>query len=595
MLAKFSRNAVLAAAWFLWLLWPTVQATAGDTNGCVFVSNDHGDALEEWLRATAGASRPLAVFHVDAHNDLNVPEGREPLTSPASSAELRRRWQHNSTLLHQLTAGVDLANFQLAAVRAGVVDRIVWVRQSSPSDGLGNGRAHQALHSVHSLRLEDGAFDDDEIYSSTSYDAAAESAALAQASVHGIGFAFHEVPEHALSQPQLVRQLADLLDAQGYLLDIDLDFFAHGARHANPRASQPPQATTLLTTTPTAPTSRRGDSLYLLLQARLAPAARRGAGTSTPAGASQAAAAAAAVAVPSLLPSAHSCCTAAGGGARLLARRRSWPSSRRDMSSRRRASGCSAQARPATVGAPWTMWWNRRVQRTRQTRRMRRMVHRMLRRAARGGGARRRWRVGRAARRRCCRRGFTRRRRRSLSRRRSARGDRRRRCRARARRRVRRRAESAALVAPQLAAAAAWDARLWAWAAPRTPEERLRCSDPSCDIWRRHRPVPKPAHVRLPTPHRCHATCAARPARAAAGRAAQPTRRHDICTLGGRPAIRDTSNIQMHMHMQHPDAHAHAHAHAHARMHTRARSRACAHTHTVLYVCRLGGRLPSDL
>tara|TARA_B100000795_G_scaffold215638_1_gene169473 strand:+ start:116 stop:1039 length:924 start_codon:yes stop_codon:yes gene_type:complete len=220
----------MAAAW---LLWPAVQATASDTSGCVFVSNDHGDALEEWLRATAGAVRPLAVFHVDAHNDLNVPEGREPLTSPASSAELRRRWQHNSTLLHQLTAGVDLANFQLAAVRAGVVDRIVWVRQSSPGDGA------QALHSVHSLRFEDGAFDDDEVYSSTSYDPVAEAAALAQASVHGIGFAFHEVPEHALSQPQLVRQLADLLDAQGYIIDIDLDFFAHGARpDAKPRASR---------------------------------------------------------------------------------------------------------------------------------------------------------------------------------------------------------------------------------------------------------------------------------------------------------------------------------------------------------------------
>jgi hypothetical protein len=147
----------MAAAW---LLWPPIQATAGDTNGCVFVSNDHGDALEEWLRVTAGATRPLAVFHVDAHNDLNVPEGREPLTSPASSAELRRRWQDNSTLLHQLTAGVDLANFQLASVRAGVVDRIVWVRQSSPGDGA------QALHSVHSLRLEDGAFEDDVISSS---------------------------------------------------------------------------------------------------------------------------------------------------------------------------------------------------------------------------------------------------------------------------------------------------------------------------------------------------------------------------------------------------------------------------------------------
>ena len=56
----------MAAAW---LLWPTVQASA---NGCVFVSNDHGDALEEWLRATADAERPLAVFHIDAHNDLTL-------------------------------------------------------------------------------------------------------------------------------------------------------------------------------------------------------------------------------------------------------------------------------------------------------------------------------------------------------------------------------------------------------------------------------------------------------------------------------------------------------------------------------------------
>ena len=227
----------MAAAW---LLWPTVQASA---NGCVFVSNDHGDALEEWLRATADAERPLAVFHIDAHNDLNVPEGREPFTSPASSDELRRRLQQNSTLLHQFTAGVDLANFQLAAVRAGVVDRIVWVRQSVPSDGM------RALHSVHSLRFEGGAFEDDEIYSSPSYDAAAEAAALAQASVHGIGFAFHEVPEHALSQPQLVRQLASLLDARGFLLDIDLDFFAHGTRTAS-QPSRQLQATALRTRRP---------------------------------------------------------------------------------------------------------------------------------------------------------------------------------------------------------------------------------------------------------------------------------------------------------------------------------------------------------
>jgi len=217
-----------------WLLGLTVQGTSSESatgsSGCIFLSNDHGDALEEWLRATSGADQPLAVFHVDAHNDLNVPEGNEPLTSPASSAELRRRWQHNSTLVHQLTAGVDLANFQLTAVRAGVVDRIVWVRQSSAGDRV------EVLHSVHSLRLEGSAFDDDEVYLSTSYDASAEAAALQEASEGGIGFSFHEVPEHALSRPEVVQELAALLDAQGYILDIDLDFFCPRRGSPQPRA-----------------------------------------------------------------------------------------------------------------------------------------------------------------------------------------------------------------------------------------------------------------------------------------------------------------------------------------------------------------------
>ena len=286
----------------------------------------------------------------------------------------------------------------------------------------------------------------------------------------------------------------------------------------------------------------------------------------------------------SLLPSARSCCTAAGGGAQLPARRRSWPSSRRDMSSRQRTSGCSAQAWPATrwAGAPWMTRWTRRMRRTRRMQRMQRMqrmVHRMLRRAARGGGARRRWRVGRAARRRCSRRGFTRRRQLSPPRRRSARGGRRRRRRARARPRVRRRAESTALVALQLAAAVAWDAHFRAWAAPRTPEERRRRSDPGGSIWRRHRPVLKPAHATPAHPPRCHATGAARPARTVASRAAQPTRRDDIRTLGGRPPVIE------------PDAYAHAHTHTHAHTRTHART----HTRTHTHVCRLGGRLPSHL
>jgi hypothetical protein len=99
---------------------------------------------------------------------------------------------------------------------------------------------------------------------------------------------------------------------------------------------------------------------------------------------------------------------------------------------------------------------------------------------------------------------------------------------------------------------------------------------PSGGTWRRHRPVPKPAHVRLPAP-RCHATGAARPARAVAGRAAQPARRHDIRTLGGRPS------------MIHPDAHAHPHAHCmhmhiHMHMHMHLSQDMCMHIHGHVHV-----------
>ena len=145
----------------------TTHVAASSEASCVFVSNDHGDALQEWLRATADAGGPLAVLHIDAHNDLNVPDAdSRVLTSPAAPAELRRRWQLNGTLASELAAAVDLANFQLAAVRAGVVDRIIWVRQSSLGD------SSHVLHTVHSLRLKDGGFEDEEVYSSALYDAA---------------------------------------------------------------------------------------------------------------------------------------------------------------------------------------------------------------------------------------------------------------------------------------------------------------------------------------------------------------------------------------------------------------------------------------
>jgi len=275
------------------------------------------------------------------------------------------------------------------------------------------------------------------------------------------------------------------------------------------------------------------------------------------------------------------------------------------MSSRRCASGCSAQARP------WTM------RRTRRTRRTRRMVHRMLRRAARGGGARRRWRVGRAARRWCCRRGFTRRRRRSPSQRRSARSGRRRRRRARAWRRVRWRAERSALVASQLAATAAWDARLRVWATPRTPEGL----SPAAPKWRHMAPPSACAKAGPRPPARPQVPCYGRSSAGSsscwARCAACPPPRHSHARWA---AIHDTSRCTctstctLHAH-----AHAHAyayapvtrHVHAHAHVHVQYMDMCMCHMSCAcmlcmfvfvfvfmfmcMFMCRLGGRLPSHL
>ena len=195
---------------------------------CAFVSNDHGDALQEWLHATAEARAPLAVLHIDAHNDLNVPDQQcGALTGNAPPALVRSRWQRNATLAAKITSAVDLANFQLAAVSAGVVDRIVWVRQS-----VRRGDA-RALHTVHRLRFDQTtrSFEDEvrmssvgsfagllftlayrqEVFSMTTYDHEAESAALARAAAGGVAFSFHEVPEHELEH---TGGLADLLETK---------------------------------------------------------------------------------------------------------------------------------------------------------------------------------------------------------------------------------------------------------------------------------------------------------------------------------------------------------------------------------------------
>ena len=62
------------------------------------------------------------------------------------------------------------------------------------------------------------------------------------------------------------------------------------------------------------------------------------------------------------------------------------------------------------------------------------------------------------------------------------------------------RAESAVLVVPALAAPAAWDARLWDWAALALPEKRLGRSDTSGSMQRYRPPVPRSPTSLLPTP-----------------------------------------------------------------------------------------------
>ena len=68
------------------------------------------------LRHKLPPHTPFTVLHIDAHNDLNV---------PARHFSLAAREGDDAIL-----AAVDLANFQLSAVWAGAVSRIIWIRQS---------------------------------------------------------------------------------------------------------------------------------------------------------------------------------------------------------------------------------------------------------------------------------------------------------------------------------------------------------------------------------------------------------------------------------------------------------------------------------
>ena len=188
---------------------------------CAYVSNNHGDALHEWLSTARSHAGPLAVLHVDAHNDLNVPR---PAALWRHAAE---HWRSNATLRDEIVSSVDHIDFQLAAVHLGVTDRVIWVKQS---DTIGS----PCVHSVNSLQFDDASasFEGDAVLLSDTYDASAERAAWADRH-----YAFHEVPEHSLLQPAVARTLSTLLNQPaGWILDIDLDVFVHGAS----RPGRPP-------------------------------------------------------------------------------------------------------------------------------------------------------------------------------------------------------------------------------------------------------------------------------------------------------------------------------------------------------------------
>jgi hypothetical protein len=83
----------------------------------VVVSASHHHVLRHWLRAAEQGVLPrsgVTVVHLDGHPDLGVP--RNPIAGV---------WPERA---EQLVAALDIATFQLAAVRVGLVDRVVWLR-----------------------------------------------------------------------------------------------------------------------------------------------------------------------------------------------------------------------------------------------------------------------------------------------------------------------------------------------------------------------------------------------------------------------------------------------------------------------------------
>ncbi len=108
-------------------------ATGSEPSVEVVVCSSHHHVLRHWLRVAEQGGLPrsgVTVVHLDGHPDLGVP--RNPVAGV---------WPERA---EQLVAAVDIATFQLAAVRVGLVDRVVWLRPAF---------AHQLADGDRRLRL----------------------------------------------------------------------------------------------------------------------------------------------------------------------------------------------------------------------------------------------------------------------------------------------------------------------------------------------------------------------------------------------------------------------------------------------------------
>lgn len=177
---------------------------------CVFVANDHGQVLEEWLAGAAasnGAAAPLAVLHIDAHGDLNVPQD-------VALDVFEPEWRQSAAKWEALAGAADLANFQQLAAWAGLVDSVIWVRQ-------GWGASEQYVTTL--------CFDN----TTSSFAEALEGQRCFPGATPGSErevrqLSVREVPEDSLRESGILEVVREQLHGRPYILDVDLDFFVHG-------------------------------------------------------------------------------------------------------------------------------------------------------------------------------------------------------------------------------------------------------------------------------------------------------------------------------------------------------------------------------